>query len=215
MGRDIWYNLGETISKTAKDIGEKADIFIEAQKLQSRAGSEKRMVEKCLRDLGNIVYRRFVDGEIMDEELEAVCQEITRRQTVITGYKEEYARLKGRKICPGCGESIDRSAAYCPKCGAVCWEDEEPEETETEQAESPEEMQAEPAAGEDITAQAEDSEADEGSKETEKLQFAEEVPLEEEHLSPVQEAGEQPETEDTHTGIQSVSECLCEEEEKK
>lgn len=203
MGRDIWYNLGETISKTAKDIGEKADIFIEAQKLQSRAGSEKRMVEKCLRDLGNIVYRRFVDGEIMDEELEAVCQEITRRQTVITGYKEEYARLKGRKICPGCGESIDRSAAYCPKCGAVCWEDEEPEETETEQAESPEEMQAE------------DSEADEGSKETEKLQFAEEVPLEEEHLSPVQEAGEQPETEDTHTGIQSVSECLCEEEEKK
>ena len=118
----------------------------------------------------------------MDEELEAVCQEITRRQTVITGYKEEYARLKGRKICPGCGESIDRSAAYCPKCGAVCWEDEEPEENCGE-------MQAEPAAGEDITAQAEDSEADEGSKETEKLQFAEEVPLEEEHLSPVQEAG--------------------------
>ena len=42
MGRDIWYNLGETISKTAKDIGEKGRHFlIEAQKLQSRAGSEK------------------------------------------------------------------------------------------------------------------------------------------------------------------------------
>ncbi|MGI6069939.1 MAG: zinc ribbon domain-containing protein [Blautia sp.] len=127
MGNDFLGELGETITKTAKEIGEKADVFFESQKLQNKAASEKRMIEKNLSDLGNLVYKRYVDGETMDEELSAVCEEITQHQTVIAKYREEIARLKGRKICGGCGESIDRDSAFCPKCGTPCPPDPEPE----------------------------------------------------------------------------------------
>lgn len=131
MGNDFLGELGETITKTAKEIGEKADVFFESQKLQNKAAAEKRMIEKNLADLGNLVYKRFVDGEPMDEELSAVCEEINQHQTIIAKYREEIARLKGRKLCGGCGESIDLDAAFCPKCGTPC-PDPEPEVMEGE-----------------------------------------------------------------------------------
>ena len=65
--------------------------------------------------------------------------------------------MKGRKICPACGKSVDRSVSFCPYCGSVC-PTPEPEkaegdvvDTETaepvEPVEETEEKQAENEAG--------------------------------------------------------------------
>ena len=61
--------------------------------------------------------------------------------------------MKGRKICPACGKSVDRSVSFCPYCGSVC-PTPEPEKAEgnvvdTETAEPVEETekQAENEAG--------------------------------------------------------------------
>lgn len=140
MGNDFFSELGETITKTAKGISEKADVFFETQKLQNKAVSERRLIEKNLSDMGNLIYRRFVDGEELDEELTAICERIHQHQTVIAGYKEEMARLKGCKICGCCGETIDRDSSYCPKCGAPCGDMEpEPVKVTPEEAVAPEE----------------------------------------------------------------------------
>ncbi len=125
MGNDFFGDLGETLSKTAKGIGEKADIFFETQKLMNKSAAERRLMEKTLNDLGNLVYRRFVDGEEYDAELGGLCEEITAHQTVLAGYKEEIAQLRGHKICGDCGASISRDCAFCPKCGTPCPEPEE------------------------------------------------------------------------------------------
>ena len=47
MGKDgIFGDLGETISRTAKVIGEKADDLLELQKLSGRAAGERRQVQR-------------------------------------------------------------------------------------------------------------------------------------------------------------------------
>lgn len=140
MGTDrIFEELGETITKTAKVIGEKADDFLEIQKVNGRVSSEKRQIERNLEKLGALVYQRYVDGEQMDLELSEVCDEITQHKMMKARYEERLAELKGQKICSACGKSLTKDAAYCSYCGAPC----ESEEEEVGQGEPTENAEAE------------------------------------------------------------------------
>lgn len=135
MAEDFLGGLGETLSKTAKDLGSKADMFIETQKLRSKITTEERMVDKCMADLGRIIYKRHIDGEALDMELSEVCEEITRHKVQIARQNDKIAKMKGQKVCPACGASIDREAAFCMQCGAPCGtEDDEPETASEESA---------------------------------------------------------------------------------
>ena len=63
MGTDrIFEELGDTISRTAKAISEKADGFLEIQKMNSKVNAQKRQIGKSLEKLGALVYQRYVDG---------------------------------------------------------------------------------------------------------------------------------------------------------
>lgn len=126
MGTDrIFEELGETISKTAKAISEKADDFLEIQKVNGKVNAQRRQIEKALEKLGAVVYQRYVDGEQMDLELSEICDEVTRHKMEKAQYEERLAKLQGKKICPACGKPLHQDAAYCSYCGAPC-------ETETE-----------------------------------------------------------------------------------
>ena len=130
MGKDrIFEELGETLGRTAKMIGEKADDLVELQKFYSRSAGEKRQIKKSLEDLGDLIYHRHVKGETMDLEVEELCDKITGHKVMLARYEEEIARRKGCKICPACGRSID---SYCSYCGAHCEEDSDCSEAEDE-----------------------------------------------------------------------------------
>ena len=128
MARDFFDELSDTITRTTKDLGKKAGQLYEAQKIRSKISSEEQMVQKLKADIGNVIFEK---------------------------YKEDAAaEMKGRKICPACGKSVDRSVSFCPYCGSVC-PTPEPEkaegdvvDTETaEPVEETEEKQAENEAG--------------------------------------------------------------------
>ena len=144
MGTDrIFEELGDTISRTAKAISEKADGFLEIQKMNSKVNAQKRQIGKSLEKLGALVYQRYVDGEQMDLELSGICDEVTQHKMAKAEYEEELARLQGKKVCPACGKTLHKDAAYCSYCGAPCKKeaDEEAEETEEvfEEVSAPEE----------------------------------------------------------------------------
>lgn len=128
MGNEFLDGLGETISRTAKELGERAENLYETQKIRSRISSEERMVGKIKTDLGNIVYKKYVSDETVDAEMAALCEEIDQRMRRIARYKDMMADLKGQKICPSCQKAVDRDVAFCPYCGAACpaWEPEKP-----------------------------------------------------------------------------------------
>ena len=135
MGSDFFDELGETLTRTAKEIGERADSFFEVQKLRNKISTEQRMVNKRKMDIGTLIFQRYLQGEALDDEVAALCEEISCHKKTVFEYQEEIAKMRGERICPCCGASVDKEAAYCPKCGTPCAPQENKEKAEDEAAE--------------------------------------------------------------------------------
>lgn len=127
MGTDFFDGLVKTFSKTTKELGKttrelgaRAEQTIEAQKIKSKITGEERIIEKIKVDIGDIVYRRHSQGDGIDSELSALCQEIDQHYLKIREYKDNAANLKGEKICPSCEREVDINVSFCPYCGTPC-----------------------------------------------------------------------------------------------
>lgn len=120
MGNDFFDGLGETISRTARDLGQRAEQIYEVQKIRNKIASEERMVEKIKESIGNLIYQKYKAGEMPGEELEVLCEEISQHMAVILGYRAAAADMKGSKLCPSCEKAVDKDVAFCPYCGAPC-----------------------------------------------------------------------------------------------
>ncbi len=147
---DFFEDLGNTLKKTAETVEKKTNEFIGIQKLRSRITACERKTERDFRDLGEIVFRRFVDGEAMDGEISDICDEILELQKELAGYRERLAAKRGQSICPACGAHIPKEAAFCMHCGAPIPMPEEGFEEETVHSEM---AQEEPQPQEENTAE--------------------------------------------------------------
>lgn len=127
MGTDFFDDLGETLSKTAREFGERAESIYETQKLRAQIMGEKRAVGKAMEELGKLIYKAYTNGAELPEEQRELCEQIDHHKETIGRYKAEMAGKKGKKLCPACGEGVDKFVAYCPYCGAAC-PNPEPEE---------------------------------------------------------------------------------------
>ncbi len=120
MGKEFFDGLGEAITKTARELGGRAETLYETQKMKNRISGEERQIQKIMAEIGKIIYRRYLDGTPLEDSQKMLCEQIDQRMEKIARYKESLAGVKGRKICPSCGSSVDGSASFCPHCGAAC-----------------------------------------------------------------------------------------------
>lgn len=165
MGTDFFDDLGETLSRTARELGERAESLYETQKLRGKISSEERAVSRLMADLGKTLYRMYLKGGELTEEQLALCGQIDRHKDIISRYKAEVAGKKGKKICPCCGESVDKYVAFCPFCGAACPTQEHEEKAgDTVEHEASEEAEADETVGENAEEPME--EASEAAEET-------------------------------------------------
>lgn len=182
MGADFFDGLGETLTRTAKEFGERAEQIYEVQKIRNKISGEERIVDKIMVDVGNLIYKRYRSGEVLDGELSVLCEEIHQHVLKIKAYKEDAADIKGKKICPSCEKAVDKEVSFCPYCGAPCPEPKAEEIAEEEIKEVYEEnfSQEEACCG------SEEQEAADG----EEQQAEEELPVEagsEESVEPEEE----------------------------
>ena len=112
-------DLSRTISSAAENVSRKTEMFLEIQKMKSRLHSAQRAVEKSYRELGELIYRRYDEGEGVDSELAVICEDIIEELT------QELAFKKGKKLCPVCQAEIARESIYCMRCGSKVTEEEE------------------------------------------------------------------------------------------
>lgn len=120
MANDFFDGLGETISRTARELSEKAENFYEVQKLRNQISGEERVVSKAMETLGRLIYKRYESGEAVDDEIAGICGEISKHMNKINELKGSAAGKAGQKICPSCHRTIDREVLYCPYCGTPC-----------------------------------------------------------------------------------------------
>ena len=118
MFEDVLSKLKKNFGETAEVIGKKTENFVEIQKLKSQIHTANHEIAQNYEEMGEMIYRRYQQGETMDAELTAICEDITELKAEVASCKEEIGQYRGENTCPECGASVPANAAFCMKCGA-------------------------------------------------------------------------------------------------
>ena len=175
MAKDFFGNLGQALSKTAKELSGRAEDVYETQRLKNKISAEERQIDKIMADLGKIVYQRYKEEVPVDDAQKALCEQIDQRMEQIEQLRTDINELKirTRRICPSCGKEVEKNAAFCKFCGAACPTQEEEEDAgdtidgtaeEVEEEKKSVETEAETEAA-DIAEATEEPTADEAGEE--------------------------------------------------
>ena len=193
MANDFFDSFGETISRTARELSEKAENFYEVQKLRNQISAEERVVSKAMERLGGIIYKRYEGGESVDDEIAGICGEISRHVSKIHELKGSAAGKAGQKICPSCHHTIDKEVFFCPFCGTAC-------EDKKEKPQQEEEIFREETGGEQEKTSEEDT-SFQGTEESEETETRETETGETEETEEPQETEKTEESGETETKV--------------
>ena len=116
----FWDDLGNTLTRKAKGLSSMAENLYEIQKIRNKLSAQERMTEKLMMDIGKMIYTRYEQGEAVDGETGAICEEISQHMLEADHYRDAIAASKGEKFCPACHKAVMREASFCPYCGAAC-----------------------------------------------------------------------------------------------
>lgn len=120
MGNDFFSGIGAAIAKTAKIFTQKAENLYEVQKIRNQLSGEEQLAEKAMLDIGRMIYTRYEQGDSVDGELGALCEEISQHMQAADHCRDAIAAHNGEKYCPACHKVVMREANFCPYCGAAC-----------------------------------------------------------------------------------------------
>lgn len=196
----FWDDLGNTLTRKAKGLSSRAENLYEIQKIRNKLSAQERMTEKLMMDIGKMIYTRYEQGEAVDGETGAICEEISQHMLEADHYRDAIAASKGEKFCPACHKAVMREASFCPYCGAACptAELEEKAADVIEQADEELEEAAEAEATEvpETEAEADPEETVEASEVVETAETAE--------ASETETSGSDPELEEERTEVGSA-----------
>lgn len=137
--KEIIDELGKKFNEVAEQIGKKTEPLVnktqevvEIQKVKSQIRTLEHNNEFDLCDLGEIVFAKYKDGAVEDEDFVAICEEIEQRIEAIQELEKSIADLKGVEVCKECEMTLDKGVSYCSNCGAKV-EKPVPEEPEFEE----------------------------------------------------------------------------------
>ena len=114
----VFDNFTKKVTDTAKAAAKKSSELVEVTKLNMSIGTEEDKIQKVYADVGKMVYASFARGEEINDAYKVDCEKIRSYTDTINKMKQKILELKNTKSCPGCGEELDVSIAFCSKCGA-------------------------------------------------------------------------------------------------
>ena len=181
MAKDFFGSLGETLTKTAKELSGRAEEVYETQRLKNKISGEERQIEKAMADLGRIIYKRYKKEIPVDDAQKALCEQIDQRMEQIEKYKTDISELKvkNKRFCPSCGSPLAKDDAFCSQCGAACPTVEPEEDAGDDVIEGTAEEVAEETATEETDETVEEANADTAEEEAAEAEEAAQTDAEE------------------------------------
>lgn len=193
----FWDDLGNTLTRKAKGLSSRVENLYEIQKIRNKLSAQERMTEKLMMDIGKMIYTRYEQGEAVDGETGAICEEISQHMLEADHYRDAIAASKGEKFCPACHKAVMREASFCPYCGAACPTAELEEKAADVIEQADEEL--EEAAEAEVT-EVPETEAEENAEATEVVADPEETV----EASETETSGSDPELEEERTEVGSA-----------
>lgn len=110
-------NVKTAMKNAGKSISDKTQKMTANAKLCVEINGAKTNMENAFAELGKKYYG--ISGGSPDPELAELCSKIDSYKKLISEKEIELKKIKGERICCECGKTIsDKSAMFCPFCGA-------------------------------------------------------------------------------------------------
>ena len=122
---EFFEKIGKKASETYKSAAEKTSKVASETKLKMKIGDCNSQIKDLYKEIGKKVYEKIeVNGKSEKTEfIEEQLSKIEELKEEIKVYQNQILELSDMKLCANCNTKMDKSAKYCPSCGA-----EQPEE---------------------------------------------------------------------------------------
>lgn len=108
--QNFFNKIGKTATEAASKAGSKAGELMEIGKLKGKISAKKQSISTTKKDIGAYCYDLFEAGDITDERIAELCEqikaygeEIEELEAKIEAVKEEY-RIKNNEEDPAAEE---------------------------------------------------------------------------------------------------------------
>lgn len=130
---DIGKKTSEATSKITKET-----------KLKLKMGDNKSKINSLYQEIGKKIYEKHVrENGTVDEDLKEEIEKIDTLSKEIEEARLEVLKLNNKRLCPNCLTEIEKTAAFCSKCG-------EKLEAEVEVTDVPEDVKEAEEVAEDV-----------------------------------------------------------------
>ncbi len=134
-------DLKDKASDAAVVAGRAVSDVYEATKIKMAIAEKKGTVKAIFKEVGEMVYNSYKDGEIDKDEIEDKISEIDSIMEEIAALKDKQMKIKKLRSCVGCGSKIPDDCKFCPKCGKDLSETVESADAEIVETEDTEEIE--------------------------------------------------------------------------
>lgn len=117
MDREFFDNAASKAKDMLDVAKRKTDGVITLEKLRYIVSSLKVKVSKDYKKLGKIYYESLKDNENLPDDIAAAVEDINEKKMLIKKTEAQIAEIKNKRICPSCGASVEKEAAFCSVCG--------------------------------------------------------------------------------------------------
>ena len=117
---DFFEKLGKKATETFNSAAEKTNKIASETKIRFKINDCKSKIKDLYQEIGKTVYQKMVlDGEKdIKDDIEEQLTKIVEYTNQIEDYEKQILELADLKQCENCKNKIEKSAKYCPECGA-------------------------------------------------------------------------------------------------
>lgn len=114
---DILDQIAQEAKKAGEFVAEKA-VFVKDYAVNTWNTAELRnKMNELYKAIGKAVFKAETTEADTAEEINGYLEELTVLAEALAKKEAEKETLTGKKVCPACGKSADKKAAFCPACG--------------------------------------------------------------------------------------------------
>jgi rRNA maturation endonuclease Nob1 len=110
--------FGKKVGEAAQVAAKKSGEVVEITKLSMNIAGEEDKVKALYCEIGKKAYENYAAGAALEiDDFRALLEQVDREKENIKELKAKILDVKNMRVCPSCGKELDKSVAFCEKCG--------------------------------------------------------------------------------------------------